>query len=272
MPRKRLAKPPSSPYKKLVGQRINVLLTGSAGRVGQAVVAELQARGHAVRGFDRVPTPGLEDAVTGDVTHASAVQRAMAGIHSLIHLAAVPDDVETPRAVLEELFPANITGLYHVMEAARAAGVKRVVLPSSGQVNWWQQQRGPWPIRAEDMASPKYWYAATKMFMESIGRGYAETHGLSVIVARLGWCPRTPAQVEEIAAEAWAQDVYLSPGDAGRFFAASIEAPADIRFATVYAASQFIHKQRFDLESAKRLLNYEPREHWPQGIEFLLGR
>ncbi len=252
-------------------ERLNVLVTGSAGRVGRAVVAELSARGHHVRGFDRVPTPGLPDAVIADVTDAAAVQRAMVGIDSLIHLAAVPDDVETPRAVLDELFPANIAGLYHVMEAARAAGVRRVVLASSGQVNWWQQQRGPWPIRAEDLPSPKYWYAATKMFMESIGRGYAETHGLSVVVARLGWCPRTRAQWEEIAAQTWAQDVYLSPGDAGRFFACAVEAPAEVRFAILYAASRFLQEQRFDLEPAKRLLGYEPRERWPQGAEIILG-
>ena len=255
-----------------MAQSLHVLVTGSAGRVGQAVVAELQTRGHAVRGFDRVPTPSLPDAIIGDVTDAAAVQRAMAGVHSLIHLAAVPDDVDTPRAVLEELFPANVTGLYHVMEAARTAGVKRVVLASSGQVNWWQQQHGPFPIHAEDPPSPKYWYAATKMFMESIGRGYAEMHGLSVIVARLGWCPRTRAQVEEIAAQSWAQDVYLSPGDAGRFFACAVEAELKTNFGIVYAASQFLHEQRFDLEPVKQLLGYEPQERWPQGIEIILGR
>ena len=255
-----------------MAQSLHVLVTGSAGRVGQAVVAELQTRGHVVRGFDRVPTPSLSDAIVGNATDANAVQRAMAGVHSLIHLAAVPDDVDTPRAVLEELFPANITGLYHVMEAARASGVKRVVLASSGQVNWWQQQHGPFPIHAEDPPSPKYWYAATKMFMESIGRGYAEMHGLSVIVARLGWCPRTRAQVEEIAAQSWAQDVYLSPGDAGRFFACAVEAELKTNFGIVYAASQFLHEQRFDLEPVKQLLGYEPQERWPQGIEIVLGR
>jgi nucleoside-diphosphate-sugar epimerase len=254
-----------------VQQKLTVLVTGSAGRIGRAVVSELQVRGHAVRGLDRVPTPGLPGSVPGDVADPAVVARAMGGIHSLIHLAAVPDDVETPRAVLEELFPANITGLYHVMEAARTAGVRRVILASSGQVNWWQQQRGPWPITTDHAPSPKYWYAATKMFMESIGRGYAEMHGLSVVIARLGWCPRTRAQVGEIAAQPWAQDVYLSPGDAGRFFADAVEAPETVRFATVYAASRFLHTQRFDLEPARTLLGYEPREQWPQGVERILA-
>ena len=53
-----------------------VLVTGSAGRIGRAVVAELQTRGLPVRGFDRVPTPGLADCVVGDLTDGQALLRA----------------------------------------------------------------------------------------------------------------------------------------------------------------------------------------------------
>lgn len=186
----------------------------------------------------------------------------MKGITSLVHLAATPDDAD----FLTELMPNNLAGLYHVMESAREAGVRRIILASSGQVNWWQQQRGPWPVRPDDPPSPRYWYAATKMFMESIGRSFAETHGISVIVARLGWCPRTLEQVAEIASAEWAQDVYFSPGDAGHFFACAVEAAESVRFATVYAASRPVHQPRLDMATARELLGYEPQEQWPQGI------
>jgi nucleoside-diphosphate-sugar epimerase len=242
---------------------IHVLVTGSAGRIGSAAVAELQRRGHVVRGFDRVATPGLQDCIVGDVTDRAAIDRAMSGIECLIHLAATPDDDD----VLAQLVPNNIVGLFHVMESARAAGVRRIVLASSGQVNWWQQMRGEVPVRATDPVSPKYWYAATKMFMEAIGCGFVEVHGISVIVARLGWCPRTRGQVAEIAADEWAQDVYLSPNDAGRFFACTVEAPATVRHATVYAASNPVQRERFDMSDAATLLGYHPQESWPQGIE-----
>lgn len=242
---------------------IHVLVTGSSGRLGRAAVAELQRRGHAVRGFDRVPTPAFPDCVVGHLTDQAAIHSAMHGIECLVHLAATPDDDD----VLARLVPDNVIGLFHVMEAAREAGVERIVLASSGQVNWWQQMRNEVPIRATDPPSPKYWYAATKMFLEAIGRGFVEMHGISVIVARLGWCPRTRAQVEEIAAEEWAQDVYLSPADAGRFFACAVEAPAAIRHAVVYACSRPRHRERFDLSDAARLLGYQPAENWPQGIE-----
>src|SRR5262245_8397806 len=172
-----------------------VLVTGSAGRIGKATIAALQARGHQVRGFDRVVTPGLTDAVVGQITDPGAVRRAMEGIDTLVHLAATPDDVDD---VLQQLFPANIFGVYHIFEAARQAGVKRMVVASSGQVVWHQRLTGPWPIRNDVQPTPRSWYAATKVFLEAIGRAYTESHGISVIAVRLGWCPRSPEQVEEI--------------------------------------------------------------------------
>ena len=87
------------------------------------------------------------------------------------------------------------------MEAARTAGVTRLILASRVQVNWWQGMSTQLPVRPSDPPTPRYWYAATKMFLESIGRGYAEAHGISVIVARLGWCPRTPEHVRQLAGD-----------------------------------------------------------------------
>lgn len=239
-----------------------VLVTGSSGRIGRAVVEELPRQQIAVRGFDRLPTPGLADMVVGDLQDAGALDRAMIGVQTLIHLAATPDDDD----FLRELVPNNIIGVYHVLEAARKAGVRRMILASSGQVVWYQRSTGPWPIRTDTQPTPRYWYAACKLFLEGAGRAFAEAHQMSVIAVRLGWCPRTRRQVEEIAASDWAKDVYLSPADAGRFFACAVQA-ADIRFAVVYAMSKPHHTLRCDLEPAKRLLGYEPRDTWPQGIE-----
>lgn len=240
-----------------------VLVTGSAGRVGQAVIGELKARGRPVRGFDRVPTPGLEDCVVGDITDGAALRRAAEGAGALVHLAATPDDDD----FLTQLLPNNVVGVYQVFEAARLAGVHRLVLASSGQVVWWQRLRGPWPVTVDTPPTPRSWYAATKVFLEAAGRAYAEGHGMSVIAARLGWCPRTPEQVRDIYRTEWAPNVYLSPGDAGRFFACAVEAPDDLRFAVVYASSRPVKVGQYDLAPAKALLGYEPRDTWPEGIE-----
>lgn len=239
-----------------------VLVTGSAGRIGRAVVKELLARGHAVRGLDRVPTPGLADAVVGEITDQGTVERAMRGVSTLIHLAATPDDVDD---VVGDLIPNNVVGVYRVFEAARQAGVRRLVLASSGQVVWYQRMSGPIPIGVTEPPTPRSWYAACKLFMEGAGRSYAEAHGMSVLAIRLGWCPR-PGQEAEMRTLDWAPDVYLSPGDAGRFFACAVEAPDTIRFAVIYAISKPLKTLRYDMKPAKELLGYEPRDQWPEGL------
>lgn len=241
----------------------SILVTGSAGRIGQAVVRELKARGHAVRGFDRVPTPQADESLVGDLTDGAAVLRAAQDTATIIHLAATPDDDE----FLTQLLPNNIVGVYHVLEAARLAGSRRVVLASSGQVVWWQRFRGPLPIGTEVPPSPRGWYAVTKVFLEAAGQVYAVSHGLSVLAVRLGWCPRTREQSQELAATTWGPDVYLSPGDAGRFFAGAVESTREIRFAVVYACSRPVRELVYDLGPARELVGYEPRDQWPHGAE-----
>jgi nucleoside-diphosphate-sugar epimerase len=243
-----------------------VLVTGSSGRIGQAVTEELRRRGHSVRGFDLAPTPGLDDMVLGSLTDVDIVRRALQGIKTLIHLAATPDDDD----FLTRIVPNNIIGVHHVLEAARAAGVARMILASSGQVVWHTRFTGPLPIGVDVQPTPRYWYAAAKMFLEGAGRAFAEGYGISVIVVRLGWCPRTKEHVEELASIDWAKDVYLSPGDAGRFFACAVEATAPIKFAVVYATSKPVTTLYYDLGPTKRLLGFEPEDQWPAGIDIVL--
>lgn len=246
-----------------------VLVTGSTGRIGQAAVKALQDLGCPVRGFDRVATPGVSDMHIGDVTDGPAVRAAMEGVQVVIHLAATPDDDD----FLTKLLPSNIVGAYHVVENAYLAGVRRLILASSGQVVWNQRLTGPWPITADVQVSPRYWYAATKVFLEAAGRAYADAHQISHVLAiRLGWCPRTPEQVHEIAENGWAQDVYLSPNDAGHFFACAATAPLNVNYAVLYATSKPANLERLDLGPARKLLGFEPKERWPQGIEVVVGK
>ena len=244
-----------------------VLLTGSSGRIGRAVAAELVRRGHDVRGFDLVPTPGLKDMVVGTLTDRAAIDRATAGRDTLIHLAATPDDAD----FIAEILPNNLLGVYHILESSREAGIRRLILASSGQVVWYQRLKTDEAIGVDTQPTPRYWYAAGKLFLEGAGRAFAEKFGLSVLAVRLGWCPRTKEQVEEIAASDWAKDVYLSPDDAGRFFADATESAKPEGYAVVYAASKPIGRQRMDMEPTVRITGYQPRQQWPEGTEIVLG-
>jgi nucleoside-diphosphate-sugar epimerase len=244
-------------------EKLLVLVTGSAGRIGRAAVRELSARGHQVRGFDRVPTSGADESIVGDITDGATFTRAAHGVSVLVHLAATPDDDD----FLTKLVPNNIVGVYNAMEAARLGCVRRVVLASSGQVVWHQRFTGPIPIGVDAQPSPRGWYASAKLFAEAAGRVYAVSHGLSVIAARLGWCPRDADHVKELAATDWGPDVYLSPGDAGRFIACAAEAKTAIGFAIVYACSRPLRQVVYDAAPAKDLLGYEARDTWPQGAD-----
>ena len=252
-----------------------VLVTGSAGRIGRAAVAAIAARGHTVVGIDIRPSPGLPPAhvFVGSLLEPDKLAAAMAGVDCLVHLGATPDDAVYPRPAPpadvdnfeDELVPNNIVGAYRVMEAARKAGVKKIVLASSGQVIVGHRKAGNIPVRADASYAARYLYACTKVFLEQLGHVYAAHHGMKVIAVRLGWCPRNPGQVEELTANPDDQDVYLSPTDAGRFFACAVNAPLDRLppFAPVFVTSRPLARERYDLGPARNLVGYEPQENWP---------
>ncbi len=246
-----------------MSQTNTILVTGAAGRIGRAAVRELAGRGFRVRALDVVSAGGTDDVIVGSITDRDTVRRAVQGIDVLIHLAATPDDDD----FLEKLLPNNLLGAYHVLEEARLAGVRKMVLASSGQVVWWQRFTGPLPVKADAPPSPRGWYAATKLFQEAAGRAIAAQYGITVIAVRLGWCPRDRAQVEELGQTEWGPDVYFSPGDAGRFFACAVLSQLNGRFEVVYALSRPARRVIYDPGPAHALLGYEPRDTWPEGVE-----
>ena len=111
-----------------------VVVTGCCGRIGRAVANTLCV-GRKVRGFDSNPRPqGLLsdiELVHGRLEDADAVSAAISGADAVVHLAACPDDAD----LAEALVPANILGVSNVLDACRRAGVKQVVVASSGKVH-----------------------------------------------------------------------------------------------------------------------------------------
>ena len=242
----------------------SVLVTGSAGAIGQPVCAELLRRGHAVRGFDRRATLNVDDHAVGELDDTAAVRRAVEGCDTVIHLAAATDDAP----FLEVLLKPNVVGLFNVMDAARQSGVKRVVLASTMQVVGGLRGQRETSVYTVEDAAPSNHYALTKVWAERMGEMYARCHGLSVIAVRIGWFLRNAGEAARME-QYKGYDSYFSYRDAARFFSLCVEAPHDsIRFAVLYGMSMHRTRPRVDHEPSKRLIGYEPRDVFPEGLGF----
>ena len=161
---------------------MHLLVTGASGRVGTCVVRGLRARGHRVRAFDRHPP--ADDAadgenLQGDLGDFDQVRRAVDGVDAVIHLGGNAGDRPWP-----EISNNNYVGCYHVFEAAREVGVRRVVFASRAGLLWLYPdsvQR-----RAEMMPRPVGLYDNSKLFGEMLASMYASRFGMECVCVRIG--------------------------------------------------------------------------------------
>src|SRR5258705_11070 len=158
-----------------------VLITGAAGHIGRVLRAGFQGH-YALRLADIAPQaearPG-EEIVTADITKLEDLRPVMEGVDVAVHLAGIPDEDSW-----EKIRDMNIEGCYNVFEAARQAGVKRVVVASSNHaVGFHRRDR-----MIDDTATlrPDSRYGVSKVFGEALGRMYADKHGMSVACMRIG--------------------------------------------------------------------------------------
>jgi len=164
-----------------------VLLTGVAGGIARYLVPELLAHGYRIRGFDLKAAPYPEvETVIGDIRNFDEVRAATDGVDVVCHLAAIPSDA----LPMPQLFPINVTGTAHVLEAAHQCGVHRVVHASSIRAYGLIAPKNPvrpafLPINEEHPALSAEGYGMTKAAADTLARCYS-LRGLSVIVLRPG--------------------------------------------------------------------------------------
>jgi 3beta-hydroxy-delta5-steroid dehydrogenase/steroid delta-isomerase len=160
-----------------------VLVTGGSGFVGTNLVTELLDRGHEVRSFDRAPSPLPEhprlQTVVGDITDVDDVAKAVAGIDTVFHTAAIIDLMGGGSApARERSFAVNVGGTEKLVHAAQAAGVKRFVYTASnsvvmgGQVIAGGDETLPYTERFNDL------YTETKVAAEKFVLGANGVDGL----------------------------------------------------------------------------------------------
>jgi uronate dehydrogenase len=224
-----------------------ILLTGGSGRIGRCLRYALRDDYRLVL-FNRSAIDDLgptETLMRGDTTDAAAVQTAARGADVIVDMAGV-SDVAPFR---EKLLPTNILGTYNVFEAARVAGVPRVVYASTHHVVGYY----PAGERLDETVPyrPSSMYGVTKCFAEATGRLYADKAGLEVICLRIGFFRDRPLEERHLA-------VWISHADMARLVRCAIEAP-NIRYEIVYGISN--NTRRFwDLTRAREVLGYEPQD------------
>jgi dihydroflavonol-4-reductase len=175
-----------------------VLVTGATGFVGSAVVRALLAQGQPVRalaraGSDRRNLADLKvEIVTGDLTDRASLERAAKGCEALFHVAAdyrlwVPNP--------PEIYRANVDGTRALMEAAAAAGVRRIVYTSSVATLGLDPGGTPanedTPVTFDDMIGH---YKRSKFLAEDVVRELARQHRLPAVIVN----PSTPIGPRDI--------------------------------------------------------------------------
>ena len=165
------------------------LVTGGAGFIGSHLCQRLCAEGHTVRVLDDLSTGRRENLaeilgeiefVEGDIRDAALLAEVVQQVDCILHHAAivsVPASVEQPLVEQE----VNAVGTLRLLEAARQAGVGRVVFPSSASVYGNNPQM---PKREDMLPEPESPYAVSKVMAEYYARVYSQLYGLEVVGLR----------------------------------------------------------------------------------------
>ncbi len=203
-----------------------ILLTGAAGNLGTALRPLLVERYGRLRSTDIAsfgpPLPG-EEIVIGDVADAAFCDRVAAGAGALVHLGG-----RSTEDSWEVICRANIIGCFNMFDAARVAGIKRVVFASSNHAIGFHPstQRLDNTVRQR----PDSLYGLSKAFGEDLASLFVDKHGMEIASLRIGSSFPKPADVRQLS-------TWLSYADLHRLIVACLEAPK-LGFAVMYGASK----------------------------------
>lgn len=259
-----------------------MLITGADGVIGRFLMdAWRNGDRYEPVGLTRKPGPYAD--VMLDITDLDALTGAMRGIDAVAHLAAT----SAVGSTWEQVLPSNLIGTYNVFEAARRAGVRRVVFASSNHtIGTNETENAP---ALYDLDDPRVWdhtaeprpdslYGVSKLYGEAMARYYVDHHGLSSHCLRIGtvqdpvapghpanlWAPERDGDPETIKTRLRTRATWLSERDCQQLVEKCLD--SDLPWVLCYGVSDNPRKF-WDIEHAREVLGYQPRDSAPLEIE-----
>ncbi|MFA5039032.1 MAG: NAD-dependent 4,6-dehydratase LegB [Candidatus Omnitrophota bacterium] len=169
-----------------------ILLTGAAGFIGSHLAERLCSLGYTVRALvhynsrncwgwlESVKCRDKIEVVTGDIRDFDLVHKAVRGVSSVFHLAAligIPYSYQSPEAYVE----TNISGTLNILQAAKDTGVRKVILTSTSEIYGTAQSV---PISEKHPINPQSPYAATKAAADLLAMSFYRSFNLPVTIVR----------------------------------------------------------------------------------------
>lgn len=242
---------------------MKILVTGMSGLIGKAIRKELEGD-YELRALNRSPVEDIE-CVQADVSDFDAIRPAFDGVDQVVHMAAIAQG----NPEWDKLLPFNVIGTYNVFEAARQAGVQRVISASSGSVISGNESVDPYRALGEgryddvdewdDLTHlsplhPKGIYGCSKVWGEALARHFSDTTEMSMICLRIG-----AVNEEDRPLDTRQKSVWCSQGDVARMVRACIEAPETIDYDIFFVVSNNKYSYR-DMSHPKEVLGFVPQD------------
>jgi uronate dehydrogenase len=200
-------------------------MTGASGGIGTRLRQLLPPIYPDLVLSDLKTPPNLQPHETfkqADLADLAAVEAICEGVDGILHFGGF--SVEGP---WDTILQANIIGCYNLFEAARRAGVKRVVFASSNHAVGFYPRHSKIPPAVT--TRPDSRYGVSKAFGEALGALYADKYGLSVTCLRIGNFGDVPLDKRRLA-------IWLKPEDLVQLCGIGLAHP-DIHFEVLYGAS-----------------------------------
>jgi hypothetical protein len=234
----------------MVDQKI--LITGTAGNIGSLLRQTLVQPGRHLRLLDTAPQTALQPGENAEIITTSfldrdALEKACQDVSVVIHLGGL----STGGYAWQEYLEVNINGTFVVLEAARKAGVPRVIYASSHHAVGFHPIDTGVTIPDYATARPDSYYGVSKVASEGLCSLYHDRHGLDVICLRIGSYRERPTDQRAL----WN---WLSPGDCTRLFEAAITVPSP-GFRVVWGISANT-RAVLSLDEA-RSIGYDPHDN-----------